>query len=238
LQEKYGFYLELNKNQGLSRTFNRGFRDIAKGKYLTFCASDDCWLPGKLRLQVQFMEENPEYAMVYGKAIMIDNLGQENEHQTIERNKKLKGGYIFDDLLLIDFHPPVNYMLRADIVKELGYYREDIWAEDFDMNLRISYHYPVGFIDEFLSCYRIAEDRKKKMVNFKIVFSHLDSINQFKQCANYKRAIKKWHYRCFLWYSPFRKGKIIALKGMLHNLDKIYKREFLIFLAVLIRRWK
>ena len=43
LQKKYGFYLEFNKNQGLTKTLNRGFKEIAKGKYFSICASDDFW---------------------------------------------------------------------------------------------------------------------------------------------------------------------------------------------------
>ena len=69
LHKKYGFYLEFNKNQGLAKTLNRGFKEIAKGKYLASCASDDYWLPNKLTLQVEFLETNPDYAMVFGKAI-------------------------------------------------------------------------------------------------------------------------------------------------------------------------
>jgi hypothetical protein len=32
------------------------------------CAGDDYWLPGKVALQISFMEEHPEYGMCYGKA--------------------------------------------------------------------------------------------------------------------------------------------------------------------------
>jgi alpha-1,3-rhamnosyltransferase len=238
LQKKYGFYLECNQNQGISKTLNRGFRDLAKGKYLTFCASDDYWLPGKLWKQVNFLEENLDCGMVYGKAICIASNGTKNDIKTNELNKNLTGGFIFKDIIFNVFHPPVNYMLRGNVLKELGYYREHIWAEDFDMNLRISYKFPIGFINDFLSCYRITDSPNEKMLNFKTIFSHLDSINQFKNSPYYQQAIKKWYYRCFLWYSPYRKGKILALKGMIHNLDQFYKKEFLIFITVLIRHWK
>jgi len=66
LKNKYDFYLECNENQGLAKTFNRGFRDLAKGKYLTFCASDDYWLPVKLSAQVKFMEENLQFGNLRG----------------------------------------------------------------------------------------------------------------------------------------------------------------------------
>jgi glycosyltransferase involved in cell wall biosynthesis len=238
LQQKYKFILECNKNQGVSKTLNRGFRDLANGKYLTFCASDDYWLPGKLSKQVKFLEENSQYAMVYGKSKFIDHKGEFQKIETDKRNENLKGGFIFKNIILFEFHPPVNYMLRADVVKEIGYYRDHIWAEDFDMNLRISNKYPIGFIDDYLSCYRIANSSNRKMLNFKTIYSHFDSINQYKDSPFYKQSLKNWYYRCFLWYAPYVKGKKIAFIGMIHNLNKFYTKEFIIFLLVLIRRWK
>lgn len=237
LQNKYGFYLEMNKNQGLSKTLNRGFKDLAKGKYFTFCASDDYWMPGKLKKQVQFLEENPDYAMVYGKAIIVDETGQILHEYNQKKEHKLKGGYIFKELIFLDFHPPVNYMLRAEVIRELGYYREHIWAEDFDMNLRIAIKYPIGFINEFLSYYRINNSIPSKSLTFKTIYSHKDSIDQFKNSEFYIEAVKKWHYRCFTWYAPFKSGKILALKGMLRNLDMIYKKEFINSAIVLLVRW-
>ena len=238
LKKKYGFYLECNKNQGLAKTLNRGFRDLAKGKYLTFCASDDYWLPVKLSAQVKFMEENLQDGMVYGKAKFIDSDDNFLPIETETRNKNLKGGFIFKNILLQEFHPPVNYLFRKEVLKQFNYYREHIWAEDFDMNLKISELYPIGFINDYLSCYRTAEKNANKNFNFKTIYSHLDSINQFSHSIYYKKALKNWYYKCFLWYSPLVKGKKLALIGMLHNLDKMYKKEFIIYLLVLIRKWK
>ncbi len=238
LQKKHGFHLECNQNQGLVKSLNRGFRDLAKGKYFTFCASDDYWLPGKLSKQVKFLEENSDYGMVFGKAQFINDDGSNNDIATFEGNKNLIGGNIFKQLFLGEFHPPVNYMLRGEVVRELGFYREDIWAEDFDMNLRISENHPIGYIDDFISSYRLSSDIGQKMSNKKTIFSHLCSINQYKHSPYYKKAVKNWHYRCFLWYSPYRDGKKLALTGMIHTIDQFYKKEFIIFLVVLIRRWK
>lgn len=236
LQKKHGFALELNKNQGLSKTLNKGFKYYAKGKYLTFSASDDKWFPGKLSKQVAFLESNAEYAMLYGKAWYIDEYGKD----VLERNQKktnYKGGHIFKDLILQRFHPPVNYMLRADVVKSLGYYREHIWAEDFDMNLRIAENHPIGFLDDYLSYYRINYNIPSKALNFKMVYSHKDSIDLFKHRAEYAEAIKAWHYRNFKWYAPFAIGKKLALRGLILNVDQISKKDFWISLLVLIFKW-
>ena len=237
LHKKYGFYLEFNKNQGLAKTLNRGFKEIAKGKYFAICASDDYWLPNKLTLQVEFLETNPDYAMVFGKAIVIDENDNTMEERTESTNRLLEGGNIFKQLLFLEFHPPVNYLYRAKVIQKMGFFRENIWAEDFDMNLRIANQYAIGYINEYLFYYRVNNSIPSKNLNFKTIYSHKNSIDQFKDSEYYNQAIKLWHFRCFTWYAPFYKGKKLALKGMSHSLDKIFKREFWHSFALLLFRW-
>jgi alpha-1,3-rhamnosyltransferase len=237
LQLKYGFNLILNQNKGLARTLNQGFKEIATGKYFTFCASDDYWLPGKLSKQVAFMEQNPDHGMVYGNARYVNENDEVDEKRCREVAARLKGGYIFKELIKGEFHPPVNYLLRASVVKSLGFYREHIWAEDFDMNLMIGYQYPIGYINEYVSAYRVDNTIPNKNLSFKTIFSHKESIGQFKDTIYYNNAMKNWHYRCFTWYAPYIQGKKIATIGMFYNLHRMFQKDFLISLIVLITKW-
>ena len=237
LQLKYGFNLILNQNKGLARTLNHGMKEIAKGKYFTFCASDDYWLPGKLSKQAAFMEKHPDHGMVYGNAKFVNENNEVDEKRCQEVAAKLKGGNIFKELINIEFHPPVNYLLRASVVKSLGFYREHIWAEDFDMNLMISNKYPIGYINEFISAYRVDNTIKNKNLTFKTIFSHRDSIFQYKNSPYFKEAIKNWHFRCFTWYAPYYKGKALAFNGMINNLDKIFTKQFIISFLLLLFKW-
>tara|TARA_B110000003_G_C16651696_1_gene534466 strand:- start:2026 stop:2904 length:879 start_codon:yes stop_codon:yes gene_type:complete len=237
LQKKHGFYLKLNKNQGLAKTLNIGFKEIANGKYFAICASDDFWLPNKLTLQVEFLEKNPNYAMVYGKAKVIDENDNILKEITEATNRNLKGGSVFKELILMEFHPPVNYLHRANVIREIGFFQENLWAEDFDMNLRIAKKYYIGFINEYLFYYRVNNSIPSKGLNFKTIYSHKSSIEKFKDSEYYTQAIKLWYFRCFTWYAPFYKGKKLAIKGMSHNLDKIFTREFWRSFVVLFLRW-
>jgi glycosyltransferase involved in cell wall biosynthesis len=237
LQIKYNFYLEVNKNQGLSKTLNRGFRDLAKGQYLTFCASDDIWFDNKLELQVNFLKKNTEYAMVYGKVILINEQGFELTSASRKTNARLKGGQIFKDLILIKFHPPVNYMFRKNTLEEVGYYREHIWAEDFDMNLRIANKYLIGFLDEYLFYYRSGINSKRKMLTFNTIYSHLDSINLFKTSPYYKEAIQRWHLRNFAWYSQYVETKFFAIKELFFSIKFFYTKTYINALRSLFFKW-
>ena len=197
----------------------------------------DNWLPKKLSLQVKFLENNPNYGLVYGKAIVVDENDKIMQERTVSANRNLLGGNIFKELLFLEFHPPVNYLYRAKVIQKLGFFREDIWAEDFDMNLRIGYKYPIGFLKENIFYYRVNNSIPSKNLNFKTIYSHKNSIDQFKDSEYYNQAIKLWHFRCFTWYAPFYKGKKLALKGMAHSLDKIFNREFWHSFALLLFRW-
>ena len=49
------FRLENNSGAGVAR--NNSIKE-AKGRFLAFCDSDDCWLPTKLQKQLKFMVDN------------------------------------------------------------------------------------------------------------------------------------------------------------------------------------
>jgi alpha-1,3-rhamnosyltransferase len=237
LQKKYSFTFIAQENQGIARTLNRGFRDLSTGKYLTFCASDDYWLPDKLKMQVDFMENNLECPMCYGKAYVVDHNNKVDHESTLIANKGLRGGAIFDDLLKINFHLPVNYLFRRSIFTEVGFYREDIYTEDFYMNLKISNKYKVGFIDEFLFCYRINVGKDKKIANLKTSNSHLLCINNYSSSISYNEAIIKWNYRNFIWYAGSKQHKLVAVKGMLRSYKYCLAPQYISALFRLLFKW-
>lgn len=240
LQSKYGFNLVLQENMGLALTMNKGFQNYAKGKYISPCASDDYWPEDKLEKQVDFMERHPEYPMCFGKLYMVDATGQIIPKLTEMVNKPLKGGYVFKEVLLQELHPSVNYMFRSSLFAQIGYYK-NTWAEDFYMNLKISSRYPLGYIDDYLSYYRRSpepKDIKAKMINLKSIYSHLDSINEYKDSPYYRKAIKLWYLRCFYWYLPYKSTKKIAFKGMIRNLDKLLNPDFLKSILKFVFVWE
>lgn len=63
------------ENQGLSAARNTGIR-LAQGKYLTFLDADDMFLPDKLVILADMMEQKPNLALVAGGTRLIDQDGK------------------------------------------------------------------------------------------------------------------------------------------------------------------
>lgn len=137
------------KNLGRSVARNKAIK-IARGKYLAFLDSDDLFLPGKLKKQVEFLEKNTEYGMVYTSALNIDEKGKILDYVY----EASKSGDIYKD---VAFFLPViitlpTVMVRKDIVIKLRGFDEKMERfEDIDMWRRIAQKYPIYAIPEPLS---------------------------------------------------------------------------------------
>jgi len=123
-------------NKGRSSARNRGI-SIAKGQYITFLDSDDLYLPTKLALQVNYMDNHPEVGMIYTSAYCIDEAGDFIRH----KYKAKASGSIYKK---IAFFVPVTItlptvMIRREILTKIGGFDENMNRfEDTDMWRRIS----------------------------------------------------------------------------------------------------
>lgn len=238
-QSKYGYELILHKkNKGISATLTEMIQDYAKGKYISALASDDMYLPSKIEKQLKFMEANPQYGMCYSRNYSIDVsgniIGKEDSHH-------YKSGWIFKDILSISFHLGTCKMTRRDALESVGYYPSGIMAEDLYMNCKIAEKYQIGLLDDYLGKYRCAPTGSKRDP-MKLVMSHKETIDLYKDREEYDYAIKRWYVHSAGILSSYKKYKMTAFKYLccaffnINNINDIHLR--LSIMRNIIFRWK
>lgn len=133
-------------NRGRSNARNHAL-SLAKGRYIAFLDSDDLYLPGKLELQVSYLEDHPEAGMVYTSAYCVDEHGISMNHYYLAN----VSGWIYKQ---IAFYVPVTItlptvMVRREVIDKVGVFDEKMERfEDTDIWRRISKCFFIGAISE------------------------------------------------------------------------------------------
>ena len=153
--------IESGKNQGICRSMNTAL-SCARGKYISGIAADDTWLSGKLRRQVQIMEQMPtSFGVVYSDALQMDESGRLLPNRFMEADGRNRGfqsapeGDVHLALWRDNFIAPMTTLIRRECFQRVGLFDENLFAEDWDMWLRISRCYQFAYSPEVTAKYRI-----------------------------------------------------------------------------------
>jgi glycosyltransferase involved in cell wall biosynthesis len=90
-------YIE-QPNGGVAAARNAAIR-VAKGRYIGFLDQDDLWLPEKLRLQVQYLDDRPDVGLVHANQSHFDSDGRTTRLPFDDGFAKVSG-WCFRDLFI------------------------------------------------------------------------------------------------------------------------------------------
>ena len=135
-------------NLGYIKNFEKGLT-IASGDFIAPCDQDDIWLPDKIKICLENLQENE---IVYCNSILINNLG----HPTGKKLSDIKRLTNFDTCLnyAIGNSAPGHAMLFRKSVIEYCVPFPDVLPHDYWIGFRASQHGIIKFIDTPLVLYR------------------------------------------------------------------------------------
>lgn len=122
-------------NLGLVKSLNKGIRN-AQGKYIARIDDDDFWCDSqKLKKQTAFLEANPDYVLVGGGVIKINEEGQEIVRLMLpQQDKNIRRAILQNNPFV---HSSVVF--RKEVWDKAGEYNEGLAssnAEDWDLWMR------------------------------------------------------------------------------------------------------
>ncbi len=225
LVTKYPLIYVRKPNRGVSHTRNVGILK-AKGDFIAFLDSDDCFVPEKLEKQIKFFEKNPHYKIVQTDEIWYKGhrkINPKKIHQKAE-------GWFFDRAIKLCVVSISTVLIKKEVFKEVGLFDEAFpVCEDYDFWLRVSLKMPVGLIKEYLVVKSGGRPDQLSAMKGLDYYRTLALIKLFK---NFQKDLKL--EQKLMLYAEAKKKFEIFYKGALKHgnlkkafsLEKIFKETF------------
>ena len=145
-------------NGGLLTTVNRGLAE-ARGEFISLLSGDDEFMPGKTRMQVDFLLAHPDVGMVYADLEVVDDNGATLQ-PSLWRAGKLQPvrGRAFGPLLTRNVVSGGAMMFRSSLKPVFHPIPDSAAWEDWYISLKIASVAEIDFIPEAVYRYRYHGD--------------------------------------------------------------------------------
>ncbi len=137
------------ENSGTTASANFGI-SLACGEYIARLDSDDISYPHRLQTEVDWLDKNPNVALIGGGADMID------QDDNIIGRRNIKTNNPKRTILYRNIYQQSDVMFKKSVFNSLGGYREKFKnGEDYDLWLRISEVADIIKINDLLGQWRL-----------------------------------------------------------------------------------
>jgi len=186
-------YFKLPENQGIGFAREAG-RQHVSSKYIALADSDDLWLPGKLKAQVEVLENHPAIDILFGDFWNIDyvrGIEASGFAETQKGMKHLVTRPLDDDLWLVEsgvetgilrsnFIPAPTMVLRMDVFKKVGGFNTTLSTPvDFEFGWRAAV---LGAQYAYINRPLIERYRYQSSVTARIIDSSLQMLGCLEIC--------------------------------------------------------
>jgi len=149
------------KDQGQSDAINKGFSRTS-GDVLAWLNSDDTYAPGAVRSSMEFLQANPDVAMVYGNADYIDAAGKliaPCAHiEPFDRHRL----FYYSDFIV----QPAAFFRRSAFDAVGGLDPSLNWTMDYDLWIKIAKRFKIAYLPKLMAHYRWLADNKTAIGGF------------------------------------------------------------------------
>lgn len=146
-----------------------------RGKFICFLDTDDYWENTKIESQLIFMDENPEYSIVYSNYYIFD---EKKNKQFLRYNHFLPDGNITKKILKNYTIGILTVLIKKEVFKKFNFNSDLSILGDFDFFVKISENFKIGCIQKPLATYRVHNNNYSKRNIKEYIFELQNWINE------------------------------------------------------------
>ncbi len=144
------------ENRGVAAARNTGIQ-LSTGALIAFLDADDQWLPGKLSIQCSMFANYPHLGLVHTNAYFWRPAA--NIRTTRDDGQEKYVGHCYEALVCDNRILTSSVVVRRACLDKVGLFDEHLAVgEDWDLWIRISRYFEVGYEPTPLVLYRLHED--------------------------------------------------------------------------------
>ena len=145
-------YFKSNSFTSLYKARNLAINKCS-GQYISFLDTDDMWISDKLEKQINFMEKNPNYEIIYTNYYVLTK-----NKKYVKYTSELSSGQITQKLL-DNYSIGINTALLNKSVFDHYNFEKDLNIIcDFDLFIKASQKFEIGYLKDPLTIYRVHEN--------------------------------------------------------------------------------